>query len=134
MILLLWACSTPTTPVAAPPVTPAAVPERITFRSEDLAAFKADFYGGKVPVLVDVRTPEEFQAGHVPGARNIPLDQVENRATELDSFKGGPVYLICETGGRSARASHLLATRGYSAVNIQGGTYAWREAGLPLEK
>jgi rhodanese-related sulfurtransferase len=53
---------------------------------------------------------------------------------ELSSHKEGPVYLICESGGRSARASELLTAAGYAAVNIDGGTYAWREAGLPTEK
>ena len=120
-------------PQPAPAPAPAA-PVKAAYRSVDLAAFKADFYDGKVPLLVDVRNPDEYAAGHVPGARNIPLDQVESRVAELDSFKNGPVYLICESGGRSARASQLLAGRGYQAVNVQGGTYAWRNAGLPTER
>ena len=84
--------------------------------------------------MVDVRTPKEYAEGHVPGAQSIPLDQLPARMTELSSHKDAPIYLICESGGRSARASDLLTAAGYQAVNIDGGTYAWREAGLPTEK
>lgn len=130
MLILLLACGAGT---QATPAEPAPV-QKAAYHSVDLATFKADFFGGKVPVVVDVRTAEEFAGGHVPGAQNIPLDRVESEVGALDKYKSGEVFLICESGGRSARASQVLADRGFNAVNVMGGTYAWREAGLPLEK
>lgn len=80
--------------------------------------------------LIDVRTPEEFASGHVAGARNIPLDQLESRLSELGD---APVYLICRSGNRSGKAGELLVARGRSATNIEGGTSAWVAAGHPVQ-
>ena len=87
----------------------------------------------ELPILVDVRTPGEFGGGHVPGAVNIPLDQLPNRLAELESYKGGEVHLVCRSGGRSGRAAQLLAGEGYQAVNVAGGTLAWQAAGFAVE-
>lgn len=112
----------------------AAAPEKApAVRSVDLAGFRNDYYAGKVAFLLDVRTDAEFRGGHVPRAVNLPLDQVEARASELAPHLGEEIYVICETGGRSARAAALLAERGYRTVNVQGGTYAWRSDGQPVE-
>jgi len=80
------------------------------------------------PQLIDVREPNEFAAGHAAGAVNIPLGSVESIAI---SDPAAPVYVICQTGGRSARATEALANQGIDAVNIEGGTSAWIAAGLP---
>jgi rhodanese-related sulfurtransferase len=77
------------------------------------------------PTIIDVREPDEFAGGHVPGAVNVPLSQLQG--SELPE---GPVYVICELGGRSARATQYLAGQGVDATNVAGGTAAWREAGL----
>ena len=60
-----------------------------------------------------MRTPEEFAGGHVPAARNVPIDALDARVAELGT---GEVYVICQSGGRSARASATLATKGLRAV------------------
>lgn len=84
-------------------------------------------------VLVDVREPHEWRAGHARGARHIPLNQLP---AELDSLpKESPIYLICATGNRSRTAAAFLHKQGFSRpVNVRGGTVAWQRAGLPIER
>jgi len=81
--------------------------------------------------VVDVREPDEFATGHVPDAVNIPLGQLPERLGDLPA---APVYLICQSGGRSAKATELLTGRGVDAINVEGGTSAWIAAGYPVEK
>lgn len=77
--------------------------------------------------LIDVREPDEYTAGHVPGAISIPLGTV---AEHVEQFRGdGPTYVICLSGGRSGRACELVAEQGVDAVNVAGGTKAWIESG-----
>jgi len=86
-------------------------------------------------VVVDVCESDEFAAGHVAGARNIPLNQLEQRLPEVVKNKALPVVLVCQTGGRAQRALGLAKTLGYDkAVVLGGGLGAWKEANLPLEK
>lgn len=80
--------------------------------------------------LVDVRQPHEYVAGHVPGARLVPLGEVPERVAEFPV--DGPVYLICQAGGRSRRAAEFLRSQGIDAVNLAGGTGAWIEASHPV--
>ena len=82
--------------------------------------------------LIDVRNPDEYEAGHVPGARLIPLPEVSDRADEVPA--GEPVYVICAVGVRSRRACELLAGRGRDVTNVAGGTKGWIEAGLPVTR
>ena len=129
--LLLPACGG--TPTASAPVsTPAAAPAT-SVRNISVDVLKQSKDAGKVPVLVDVRTPEEFASGHVAGAVNIPIDTLSSRMSELEPYKGGDVYVICQVGGRSAAASSSLAKAGYQPLNVQGGTAAWKTAGYPTE-
>jgi rhodanese-related sulfurtransferase len=79
--------------------------------------------------VVDVREPEEYEAGHVPGAVLIPLGQVVARVEEIP--RDGPVYVICQTGGRSTKATQWLRSQGVDARNVAGGTKAWVESGKP---
>jgi rhodanese-related sulfurtransferase len=81
--------------------------------------------------LVDVREPDEFESFHVPGARLIPLADVPERIEEIPSDER--VYVICGSGGRSAKAVDYLNRQGYDTVNVAGGSKAWREAGHPVE-
>ena len=67
-------------------------------------------------LLLDVRTPEEYAAGHVPGSRNIPLDRVGE--AELD--REAPLFVYCRSGARSGQACSTLRERGYDATNIGG--------------
>lgn len=82
-------------------------------------------------VIIDVREPDEYGDGHVPGARNIPLGDVRDHSTEIDTT--GTVYVICQSGRRSARACEALASAGINAVNVTGGTSAWIASGRPVQ-
>jgi rhodanese-related sulfurtransferase len=83
--------------------------------------------------FIDVRTPEEYESGHAPRAVNYPLDEIENLIAKLDKEK--TVYVICETGRRSQKASEVLQKNGFKEIyNIEGGTSGWIKAGFPVEK
>jgi len=82
--------------------------------------------------LLDVRTPAEFAAGHLPGAININHTQLAAHISRLPRDK--PMLVNCRSGGRSARACALLQQAGYNAINLGGGFMAWEQAGLPTER
>lgn len=85
-------------------------------------------------VLIDVGEPGEFSAGHAAGARNVPFGQLEG-SRELPTNKALPVVLLCPSGARAARAAGLLRKAGYEkAFAVAGGTAAWREAQLPVDR
>jgi rhodanese-related sulfurtransferase len=118
--------SAPTTPPTQV-VAPAGAVRHI-----DVATFKAERDAGKVPVLIDVRTPQEFAEGHVEGAILLPLQELEQRLADVEPYRGSDVYVICKSGGRSARAAAILNAKGYKAINVQGGTMGWIDAGNPV--
>ncbi len=74
--------------------------------------------------VVDVRSPAEFRGGHVPGSKNIPLDQIQTRSKELDPSK--PVLLCCASGSRSGMAIALLKRQGFTDVHNAGPWTAMR--------
>ncbi len=87
--------------------------------------------------LIDVRSPQEYHQVHVPGARLVPLDalSVEAVLTGRLAPDGEPIYVICHSGGRSRTACARLTRQGLSTVvNVEGGTSAWQQAGLPVER
>ncbi len=85
-------------------------------------------------VLIDVREPTEFAAGHAAGARNVPLAAIDS-AKGLPTNKALPLVVMCATGARSGRAAAQLRKAGFSNVHaLSGGNAAWREASLPIEK
>jgi rhodanese-related sulfurtransferase len=90
-----------------------------------LAAARADG-----ALVLDVREPHEYEAGHVPGARLVPEGAVASRIVDLPRRE--PVYVICESGNRSARVVDLLSRHGLRAHSVAGGTSAWRAAGHPV--
>ena len=95
---------------------------------------KAREISGENPsaILLDVRTPSEFSARKVVGARNIPLDALETFADSLP--KNAPLLLLCEKGGRASIAATKLHARGFQDLHvIEGGTEAWASLGLPVE-
>jgi len=86
-------------------------------------------------LVVDLRPATEYAGGHILGARNIPLAELERRAGELDRFKAKPLILHCGDGNRAGAGVALLRKGGFASVfNLAGGYAAWQQAGLPVEK
>jgi rhodanese-related sulfurtransferase len=85
---------------------------------------------GGVPVI-DVREDDEYAEARVPGALHIPLREVPDRIAEVPTT--GTVYVICASGGRSARAVEHYRSLGLDAVNVVGGTIGWIDAGFPTD-
>lgn len=86
-------------------------------------------------IVVDVCEPEEFAQGHIGGARNVPLAQLEQRLPEVVKNKSLPVILVCATGARAQRALGTAKKLGYEkAQALAGGLKAWKDANLPVEK
>ena len=86
-------------------------------------------------VVVDVCQPAEFAAGHVAGARNVPLADLSTRLPEVVKNKALPVIFACQSGGRSSSAARMAQGLGYTqAVSLRGGLSGWRAANLPVEK
>ena len=86
-------------------------------------------------VVVDVCEAEEFAAGHVVGAKNLPLNELEDKLAGVVKNKTLPLILVCQSGARSARALAIAKKLGYEqAQSLSGGLGAWRSANLPLEK
>ena len=83
------------------------------------------------PIIIDVREPDEFATGHAASALNIPLGDLGERFGQVAGDQ--PVYLICQSGGRSSRATEALDAQGFDVVNVDGGTTAWMDAKLPTE-
>ncbi|HEX5503282.1 MAG TPA: MBL fold metallo-hydrolase, partial [Thermomicrobiales bacterium] len=84
-------------------------------------------------LVLDVREPEEYASGHVPGAANLPQAELATRLDELPRDR--PIQVICQTGRRSMRSAQFLKQRGYDAVvNVGGGTAAWQASDRPLEQ
>lgn len=75
--------------------------------------------------LIDVRERDEWRAGHIAGARLIPLSEFLDRMDELEPEREGPLVFICKGGVRSARVCEYLAQFGYDVVNVEGGMSAW---------
>ena len=80
-------------------------------------------------VVVDVREPAQWRAGHIRGSVNIPLADVLGRSDDLPD---GPIVTVCRSGPRSARAAELLAPHGHQTYNLRGGLREWDYAGYPL--
>ncbi len=89
---------------------------------------------GKTLVL-DVRSDEEFNSGHLANAKNIVLDQLKGRLGELDRYKNQTVITVCAAGVRSASAAATLRKAGFEHVfSLEGGMDAWKAQGLPVVK
>ncbi|TAM38883.1 MAG: rhodanese-like domain-containing protein [Burkholderiaceae bacterium] len=85
-------------------------------------------------VVVDVSEPEEFAAGHIGGAKNVPFGQLEKKLTETVKNKSLPLILVCATGARSNRAIVAAKKLGYEqAQALSGGLKAWKDANLPVQ-
>ncbi len=101
--------------------------------------YKARFKDGEeTHVLLDVRTTEEFEQARIPGAINIPLDELEARVDEVtETANDTPVVLVCRSGVRSIMGAKALYTAGVKSLdlyNIDTGTLGWAQQGLPLDR
>ena len=86
-------------------------------------------------VVVDVSETEEFALGHVGGAKNVPVSQLEQRLPEVVKNKTVPLIVVCPSGTRAARGAAIARKLGYDkAQALAGGLKAWKEANLPVEK
>jgi len=86
-------------------------------------------------VVLDIRSPDDFAAGHISDARHIPLKELKSRISELDKFKSKSVIVVCSSGAQSARAASVLKSAGFGDVySLDGGLAAWRAQGLPTAK
>lgn len=87
-------------------------------------------------LVLDVRDPGEYGAGHILGAKNLPLGNVDARGAELAAKrKDRPLIVYCDSGNRSSKAAAALKGLGYTKVlNLSGGLGAWQQAGLPVER
>jgi rhodanese-related sulfurtransferase len=92
--------------------------------------------GASGPWLLDVRTPGEFRALHVPGSTNIPLADLPGALTEVGRLAAGrPIVLVCQTGRRAATAREILERVGFADLRVlEGGVVAWSEAGGAVER
>ncbi len=103
-----------------------------TITPQELAALGRS---GPPVELIDVRTPAEFRAAHAAGARNVPLADLDAAAVAAARPAAGPLYVICQSGGRGRQACEKLRAAGLAnAVNVEGGTRAWAESGLPVNR
>ncbi len=94
----------------------------------DLDTFAAAHAAGAA--VLDVRNPDEYEAGHVSGAVLIPLGELGGRQDDIPD--GDPLYVICAMGGRSLQATKAMVASGYPAVSVAGGTKGWIEQGRPV--
>lgn len=92
---------------------------------------------GRAVEMIDVRTPVEYREVHAEGARSVPLDRLEPRAVmeARHGSKEEPLYLICRSGSRGRQACEAFHSAGFmNVVNVEGGTTAWEQAGLPVAR
>ncbi len=86
------------------------------------------------PLLLDVRSEREFATGRVPGARNIPYDELKGRLDEIAAYRDRGVITYCERGGRASVANQILRDAGFADVaHLQGDMSRWRAEGRPVE-
>jgi len=93
--------------------------------------------GGKELLILDVRSPREFAAGHIPGAHNVPLGELKRKLKEvegeLDGYRAETIFVTCNTQNRSPHGARIFRKLGFADVNIvKGGMKKWKRAGLPL--
>ena len=85
-------------------------------------------------VFLDVRPPSDFSAGHVPGARNVPVEELGAKAASIDRYKKKPVVVVCQNGSQSKKAVKQLQADGFAqALILAGGLNAWINDQFPLQ-
>ena len=100
--------------------------------SIEAAAVQAKLDEKPRPLVLDVREPSEYAAGHIAGSTLIPLHQLSSRISELP--KDREIICVCASGSRSGSAARQLVGNGYNVLNLGGGMSRWVRAGLPVKK
>ena len=95
------------------------------------ADYQAKFGANSDHLLLDVRTPQEFASGHIPGAVNIAVEELAQRLSEVP--QDTPVVLYCRSGNRSGQAAQILDRAGYTDIYDLGGITTWAQQGYPVE-
>ncbi len=88
--------------------------------------------GDSTPLVIDVRQPDEYKAGHIPGALLIPLNKLDAQIATLPTDR--EIICVCRSGARSGSAATKLVKRGLNALNMSGGMITWQHLGLPVKK
>jgi len=115
LTLLVMACGN-----AAPPISNSELSKRVA--------------GGDAPMILDVRTDKEYASGHVPGAINIPVDQLPGRLPELRRHDNAEIVVYCESGRRASKAADILSGDGFLNIrHLEGDMRQWRQDGLPMD-
>ena len=94
------------------------------FKQADINQGVKEYQSTSGAVLLDVRSPQEYNGGHIPGSKNIPLDTID-KVTAVAENKDTPLYVYCLSGGRSSQATNILKRMGYMNVNNIGGISAY---------
>lgn len=138
-LVLFAACSSaPQRPTPTPPgpiASNSAAPEDALANVPAISAATLESRLGtpSAPVVLDVRTPEEYAAGHLPGARLIPHDRLAQRLAELDQVKDQELIVYCRSGRRAALAIDLLKRAGFSRIgHLQGDYQGWSAEKRPV--
>lgn len=103
---------------------------------KDVSALEAvQMINRRDALVLDVREPAEFAAGHIPNARHVPVATLKDRLQDLEKFKQRPVVVACASGSRAISACSLLRKSGFQEVfPLKGGMSGWQQAGLPVER
>lgn len=92
------------------------------------------FIEDRKPLILDVRTPREYQTGHIQSSTLIPLQVLQSRISELDDYKEEDIFIYCRSGNRSTVASKILIDAGYKRIyNLRPGIIGWMKSGLPIQ-
>ncbi|MFN3980858.1 MAG: rhodanese-like domain-containing protein [Caldilinea sp.] len=132
VVFSMGGCASSASPAAAAsqPVVVAAAQPKINIKIAP-ADYQAKFGANVEHVLLDVRTPQEFASGHIPGAINISIDELTGRLSEVPQDK--PVVLYCRSGNRSNQAAQILDRAGYTQIYDLGGIINWVQQGYPIQ-
>lgn len=95
-------------------------------------SLKAQLDSGEQPFILDVREDEEYRAGHIVGAKHIPLHNLQQALKQLP--QDTQIICVCFSGSRSGMAVTQLTRAGLNAINLQGGMMGWQRAGFPIQK
>lgn len=86
------------------------------------------------PLVLDVRTQDEYKQGHIAGSKNIPMGLVDARIADIQDSQSSPVILVCQHGNRSMQAARSLKKHGFEKIfNLSGGMHGWQQANLPVQ-